>query len=149
MAERADGPTPAGGAYSLAVWFDVTGTEVSSASDAAYGEITEYDDNDQVIQRTYMGNLIDGKQAGFMGPTTPGGEANDPLTNFHGGLTWDVWVDGEPADNIQSLVKALKLTSYEDLREWALTAMELPMWDVMPPVLQHDLSALVEPSTPQ
>jgi hypothetical protein len=151
MADRVNGPTPLGGAYSVAEWFDVTGVE-TEASVAAYGEITEYDDKDQALGRTYMGNLIDAPQPGsFMsGPSVPGGEANDPLVNFHGGLTWDVWTpDGNLVYNLETLAIALQLGSVKDMREWALTAMELPVWEVMPSVLRHNLESLIGSPTPQ
>lgn len=50
--ERSNGPTPHGGAYSIAYYRDAAGNPASKEV-AAQVEIVEYDSRDNVIWRTY------------------------------------------------------------------------------------------------
>ena len=50
--ERREGPTPAGGAYSIAHWFDADGTPCPREL-ATEVEIIEYDAQDAQVFRTY------------------------------------------------------------------------------------------------
>lgn len=51
-AERVEGPTPAGGAYSILYYMDDRGDR-SDKKDAVLVEIVEYDESGNVIYRTY------------------------------------------------------------------------------------------------
>lgn len=147
MAERVEGPTPNGGAYAVALWFDVTGTELAKGSDpgVAFGQITEFDDSDLPLYRTYTGSLIDGPSTNPapFGPSTPASDAHDPWQNMHGGFEWDVWLNGKKVQTLSELIQSLQLESTESARGWALTAMELPVWLAMPASLRSELVSLV------
>ena len=49
---RTEGPTPAGGAYAIAYWFDSDGRPCEPA-DARSVEVVEYDEAGHAIARTY------------------------------------------------------------------------------------------------
>ena len=50
--ERQEGPTPRGGAYTIAYWKDADG-EATTKAHATGVEIVEFDKQDSVIARTY------------------------------------------------------------------------------------------------
>lgn len=50
---RSEGPTPAGGTYSIAYYTDADGNPCAQ-DESAFCEIIEYDDEDKELQRTYM-----------------------------------------------------------------------------------------------
>jgi len=52
FSERSEGPTPAGGAYALAIWLDDDG-ELTTKALATRVEVLEFDASDRVIFRTY------------------------------------------------------------------------------------------------
>lgn len=64
---RTEGPTPSGGAYAVAYFRDGGGNPTTEAK-ARSMEVVEYDEDDQVIARTYMEKGTGGAKAKGKGP---------------------------------------------------------------------------------
>lgn len=109
---RIDGPTPAGGTYSLAWGYDRAGLETDDLNDAVMVLIEEFDDRGLLVQRTRSGQFSDGpldvNPSQAMGDSAF--ETTDPWNSEQGKGTWDVrrHRDQEPVTTLAELFEALQ-----------------------------------------
>jgi len=139
MPIRTEGPTPAGGAYAEAYWWDDSGEEVAPG-DAVSGEIIEYDVDDLELRRTYVG----GEAAAW--DTSSSFDAPLELESQDGPkLTWDLWADDftRPVTTFVDLQGALGWLALDPpaLFEAASRFLELPAWGAAPAALKAEVYA--------
>lgn len=145
MGHRAEGPTPAGGAYSVAVGLDATGEETDDLPSAHTVVITEYDEDGQQIARTYAGHVVDtDEDARRAGATLAGwGEAQDPDAADMGKETWDVRSPATqlPVETLTDLLDALGwgAMSRFGLRSALANLTVSPSWNAAPEGLRRQV----------
>lgn len=143
--KRADGPTPAGGAYSEARAFDLSGTETEDFNGAAYIRIDECTADGTVIRRTHAGHIVDRPEdrVGVAVSTESAAEANDPYNTDLTKGTWDVRraSDQKPVDNLVDLVETLfpNRRSDAELRQDLASFTVVPAFEAAPPALRREV----------
>lgn len=134
--DRIPGPTPVGGAYAIAEW-------TTDARDT--GEITEFDEDDNELQRTYVGDSHPAPwdHAANTGTADLAIESQDgPKLG-----TWDLWhVEGlvweHPIRTLEELLNHLAPNADRATqRQEVMQLMELPAWTPAPQTLKDEVYA--------
>lgn len=151
MIER-EGPTPLGGTRSTGVFFAADGTEVDDPAIAVRGEITEYDDNDVELGRTYFDR--DPRQDGGIDLTPPQHDASGNMPEEGSDFTkatWDIWhvEDGiwhRPVETRAELLRALGWAGAPEREQFEnlCNLLSLPAWDAAPAKLRDEVYSWLE-----
>ena len=133
-------------------FYDAHGERVLDINDAAYGEITEIDDDGVELARTYFGTPPGEASAFFQaGPVEPETDAEDWAV---GKTTWDLHVNDQGqfrlAVTLDDVTAALGLKGLDEwrIRNELAQMVTYPSWSAAPQQLRAEVYAFLRESMP-
>ncbi len=142
MTTRIEGPTPSGGAYAIATWYQ-HGLEVDDPTDADAVEIVEYDADDASLLRTYSRELSEGTDTPEIGGVVEFDSDSADLLKFG---TWDLYIDGILITTLKQYLLGLGVdqASVKVQRNAVAETLELPSCQAAPAELKAEVYAWLD-----
>jgi hypothetical protein len=128
----------------LALMFDRDGAPTDDPTEAWTVEIQEYDEDGEVVQRTYANVHAGTDPDEELPPTTPDSIYDPESFDFPKGVSWDIYYQGRQVTDLEHYLLAMGWGPPLPEREAALWVLEmrlLPSWRPAPPELTKEVDA--------